>query len=219
MRSGTGIHMQNSKLQQLLFSDVASAFNQPCVSLRRLSMWTGRRCCREKHRRPSSRPSAARRTSVTLTRSSPLKCPRSLLRGSPACSPAKTRKASGTLTTSRTSAEGPRGSSMSWMFRLDSIVTFVHKERDTVSTDLSVDCLSANNYTVNECEEAEGLRVSPSGQGLRAFGAEQAGKGSKHFIRVEGKRKPPLFLQTPVVCVSWRHLPLSHLLLSCCVLM
>lgn len=93
-------------------SDVASAFNQPCVSLHRLSMWTGRRCCREKRPRPSSRPSAARRTSVTLTRSSPLKCPRSLLRGSPACSPAKTRKASGTLTTSRTSAEGPRGSSI-----------------------------------------------------------------------------------------------------------
>lgn len=32
---------------------------------------------------------------------------------------------------------------------------------------------------------------SPSGQGLTAFGAEQVGKGSKHFIRVEGKRKPP----------------------------
>lgn len=159
MRSGTAVHMQNSKLQQLLFSDVASAFNQPRVSLHRLSMWTGRRCCRERRPRPSSRPSAARKTSVTLTRSSPLKCPRSLLRGSLACSPAKTRTASGTLTTSRTSAEGPRGSSMSRMFRLDSIVTVVHKERDSVSTDCPLIVLSANNYTVNECEEAEGLRV------------------------------------------------------------
>lgn len=48
---------------------------------------------------------------------------------------------------------------MSRMFRLDSIVTVVHKERDSVSTDCPLIVLSANNYTVNECEEAEGLRV------------------------------------------------------------
>lgn len=104
------------------------------VSLHHVSMWTGRRCYRGKCRRPSSRPSAAGKTSVTLTRSSPLKCPHSLRRGSLAFSAARTRKASGTLTTSQTSAEGPGGtagggSSMSRMFRLDSIATVVHKER------------------------------------------------------------------------------------------
>lgn len=132
--SGTPANpLQNSKFQHQLFPDVASAVNQPCVSPRHARTWTGRRCCRGKCPRPSSRPSAARKTSVTLTRSSPLKCPRSLRRGSLASSAAGTRKASGTLTTSRTSAEAPKWgdsgrSSMSRMFLLDSVATVVNEE-------------------------------------------------------------------------------------------
>lgn len=68
--------------------------------------WTGRRCCRGKCRLPSSPPLAARKTSATSTRSSPLKRRRSRLHVSLACSPAKTRTASGILTTSLTSASG-----------------------------------------------------------------------------------------------------------------
>lgn len=68
--------------------------------------WTGRRCCRGKCHLLSSPPSAARKMSATSTRSSPLKRQRLHLRVSLACSPAKTRTASGILTTSLTSASG-----------------------------------------------------------------------------------------------------------------
>lgn len=112
-------------------------------------MWTGKRCCKGKCPHPSSRPSVARKMSATLTRSSPLKCRRSHLHGSLVCSPGKNRRASGTLTMSLTSARGPRGSLMLWMFDLDSIVTVVPKQGDCLYW-LSIDCLSANNYTVNE---------------------------------------------------------------------
>lgn len=66
--------------------------------------WTGRRCCRGRCPLPSSPPLVARKTSATLTRSSPLKLRPSRRHVSLACSPAKTRKASGNSTTSLTSA-------------------------------------------------------------------------------------------------------------------
>lgn len=69
--------------------------------------WTGRRCCKGRRLLPSSPPSSARKTSATSTRSSPPKRRRSRRHVSAACSPAKTRTASGTLTTSLTSASGP----------------------------------------------------------------------------------------------------------------
>lgn len=70
--------------------------------------WTGRRCCRGRCPLPSSLQSAAKKTSVTLTRSLPpnLRCSR--LHVSPARSPAKTRTVSGTSITSLTSASGAR---------------------------------------------------------------------------------------------------------------
>lgn len=83
------------------------------------------------------------------------------------------------------------------MFRLDSIVTVVHKERDSVSTDCPLIVLSANNYTVNECEEAEGLCVVRLVSELNRWV-----RGQSILSEWKENESPRLFLQTPVVCVS-----------------
>lgn len=118
-------------------------------------MWTGRCCCRGRLRPPSSPPLSGRKTSATSTRSSPPNLRHSRHHANLVCSPAKTRRASGTLTTFPTSASGPwrqRG-----MFDFKGFTT-VLSERTTGPNWLSADCLSAVNYTVNECGETRASR-------------------------------------------------------------
>lgn len=113
-------------------------------------MWTGRHCCKERCPLPSSRPSVAKKTSVTSTRSSPPSLRRSRLHARFASCLGRTRTASGTSTTSLTSASGMRASQTIFVTLL---------ARAEWRCQLTV----GQNYTVNERDRWETTRRQSAG--------------------------------------------------------